>query len=142
MSYNLNRFIEAQNAKFDGYEAALDEIKRGRKQGHWIWYIFPQLKELGKSYNAKYYGIDGMGEAIAYLADPILRKRLIEITQALLALDEVNLISVLGHTDAMKVKSCMTLFLKIEPECTIFRAVIDKFYNGQVDNRTLDLLIL
>ena len=140
MPYDLNRFIEAQNAEYNGYEAALNEIKRGRKQGHWILYVFPLLKELGRSYNAKYYGIDGMGEAKAYLAEPILRQRLIEITKALLALDKVNPTVILGLIDAKKVKSCMSLFMKTEPELTVFRDVIDKFYSGQLDKLTLSLL--
>jgi len=140
MYYNLKRFIEAQNKECKGYETALCEIRRGKKTEHWIWYIFPQLKELRKSPCAKFYGIDGIDEAKAYFADPILQERLIEITQALLDLDEADPVKILGYTDAMKVKSCMTLFLQIRPENMIFHAVLDKFYDGQLDDETLALL--
>jgi len=140
MSFNLNRFLKAQSAENEGYETALKEIKKGRKVGHWIWYIFPQLKELGWSPIAKHYGIDGINEAIAYSSEPVLWARLIEISQALLALSETNPVKILGHTDAMKVKSCMTLFLSVEPNNEVFQAVIDKFYMGELDGQTIAIL--
>ena len=141
MTYDLEKFVKSQNAGYGGYEMALDEIKRGKKQSHWIWYIFPQLKQLGRSSTAQYFGIDDIHEATAYLSHPILGARLIEISQALLDLDETDPVKILGHTDAMKVKSCMTLFLQIQPENKVLRAVIDKYYNGQLDNKTLSYLI-
>ena len=140
MLYDLERFIKSQSARYEGYEMALDEIKHGKKQSHWIWYIFPQLKHLGRSSTAQYFGIGDIQEATAYFSHPILGTRLIEIAQTLLDLDETDPIKILGHTDAMKVKSCMTLFLQIQPENKVFRAVIDKYYGGQLDYKTLSLL--
>ena len=140
MSFDLNRFLEAQSKEFDGYETALREIKSGKKGGHWIWYIFPQLKKLGKSSNAQYYGIDGIEEAIAYASEPVLWERLLEISQALLNLSETNPEIILGQPDDKKVKSCMTLFLSVEPNNEVFQAVIDKFYMGNLDGATLKIL--
>lgn len=140
MSYDLNRFHKAQSADNWGYETAINEIKNGRKVGHWIWYIFPQLKELGRSSTAQYYGIDGIDEARAYFTDPVLSARLAEISQALAALAETDPIKILGHTDAMKVKSCMTLFLSVDPNNKTFQTVIDKFYGGKLDQLTIEAL--
>ena len=140
MTYDLNRFHEAQSANYEGYATALAEIKNGRKVGHWIWYIFPQLKELGRSSTAQYYGIDGIDEARTYFADPVLSARLVEISQTFAALAENNPVKILGHTDAMKVKSCMTLFLSVDPNNKTFQTVIDKFYGGKLDGLTIDVL--
>jgi len=140
MSFDLDRFLKAQSAEYEGYETALKEIRTGRKISHWIWYIFPQLKELGRSPTARYYGIDGINEAIAYSSEPVLWARLIEISQALLDLSETDPVKVLGHTDAMKVKSCMTLFLSVEPNNEVLQAVIDKFYMGRLDDLTVSIL--
>ncbi|MBR3313768.1 MAG: DUF1810 domain-containing protein [Atopobiaceae bacterium] len=137
MAYNLQRFKDAQT--YD-YEQALSELRAGRKTSHWIWYIFPQLRELGRSRMARYYGIAGMGEAEAYYADELLRGRLVEISQALLALDENDPIRVLGSIDAMKVRSCMTLFSQVRGTDPVFTAVLAKYYNGKLDSRTLELL--
>ena len=140
MSYDLNRFIKAQDAKYEGYASALSEIKGGRKLSHWIWYVFPQLKGLGWSSIAQYYGIDGVGEAAAYFAHPILGARLIEISRALIDLGETDAAKVLGHTDAMKVRSCMTLFLIVDPGNETFQAVLDKYYGGGLDERTREII--
>ena len=140
MSYNLNRFLKAQNVERGGYESILHEIRTGKKTGHWIWYIFPQLKELGRSSIAQHYGIDGINEAIAYSKEPVLWARLIKISQALLDISETNPEKIFGHTDAMKVKSCMTLFLSVEPNNEVFKAVIDKFYMGKLDELTISIL--
>ncbi len=137
VNYNLNRFLEAQK---QDYMIALSEIKSGRKDSHWIWYIFPQLIELGRSSTAKYYGINGIGEAAEYLNHPILRDHLIEISTALLSLETNNPTEVLGSPDDMKVRSCMTLFSHVRSDITVFQAVLDKFYNGKQDGRTVDLL--
>jgi len=139
-SFDLDRFIKAQNDKYEGYNSALSEIRQGRKQGHWIWYVFPQLKNLGRSSTAQFYGIDGIDEARAYLDEPVLRERLIEISQALLEIEETNPVKVLGHTDAMKVKSSITLFLAADPTIEVFRNVLDKFYQGKLDSLTTDIL--
>ena len=135
-SSDLERFVEAQELM---YMMALDEVRNGRKRGHWIWYIFPQLKGLGESYNSSYYGIDGIEEARAYLAHPVLGARLREITAAFLALKGESTKDVFGHLDAMKVRSCMTLFNEVADD-DLFRNVLDRYYNGVADNRTLAIL--
>ncbi len=137
MSYDLKRFKEAQA---DDYEQALKEIKQGRKTSHWMWYIFPQLKELGRSATAKYYGIDGLGEAKAYMADPELRRNLLEISDALLHQPEEDIQRVMGYPDDLKLCSCMTLFEAAAPGYTVFREVQVKFFDGKRDSVTLKLL--
>lgn len=137
MGYDLKRFKEAQA---EDYEQALKEIKQGRKSSHWIWYIFPQLKELGRSETAKYFGIDGLGEAKAYMADPELRQNLLEITEALLHQPEKDIHRVMGCPDDLKLCSCMTLFEAAAPEYTVFREIQVKFFDGKRDSVTLKLL--
>lgn len=137
MKYNLDRFKEAQR---NDYETALEEIRNGMKLSHWIWYIFPQLKELGYSPTARYYGIDGRGEAEAYLEDDVLRGRLIEISKALLSLDSSDPMLVMGYPDNLKLRSCMTLFDYVDPEIDVFGRVLEKFYSGEKDDRTIELL--
>jgi uncharacterized protein (DUF1810 family) len=133
---SLERFLRAQ---LWDYETALKEISSGRKMSHWMWYIFPQMRGLGLSENATYYGIKDLEEAKEYLNHPVLGARLREITTAFLQLSGVSAKEVLGHTDAMKMLSCMTLFNVVTPK-DIFQQVIDKYYNGRVDRRTLSLL--
>ena len=137
MKYNLERFREAQK---DDYETALEEIRSGMKLTHWIWYIFPQLKELSYSSTARYYGIDGRGEAEAYLKDDVLRGRLIEISEALLSLDSSDPEEVMGYPDNLKLRSCMTLFEYIAPGIDVFGKVLEKFYSGEKDEKTIELL--
>lgn len=137
MKDDLKRFLDAQ--KYD-YDPALREIRSGHKRSHWIWYIFPQLKALGYSDTAKKYGIRDLDEAKAYLNEPTLRSRLIEISEALLALPENDPLKVMGHPDDLKLRSSMTLFAAADPECTVFQRVLDKFYSGKPDTKTLDLL--
>lgn len=134
--FNLERFVEAQNKSFDGYETALEEIKSGMKRSHWIWYIFPQIKGLGHSYNSEFYGISGLEEAEAYLSHDLLGERLREITKALLMHASKPAINVLGPIDDMKVKSCMTLFDLVSPN-DVFEEVLDKFYVGNRCEKTL-----
>ena len=134
--YNLNRFIEAQNKN---YNVALNEIKNGKKLTHWIWYIFPQLKELGFSNTSLYYGISSIEEAKEYLKNEYLNNHLIEITEALLNLENKDIVEVLGYPDNLKVKSCMTLFYYASNN-EIFKKVIDKFYNGEFDINTVKLI--
>ena len=136
MAYDLSRFHKAQQGS---YETALAEIRSGRKRSHWIWYIFPQIQGLGFSSTAQYYAIENLEEAKAYLADPVLRERLLAISYALLALDSCDPSEVMGYPDDLKLRSSMTLFSLAEPECTVFRDVLDKFYNGQEDSRTIAL---
>lgn len=133
----LDRFKKAQELD---YETALSEIKNGEKQSHWIWYIFPQLKELGFSPTAKFYGIEDFQEAKAYLEDELLKNRLIEISNALLELKSNNPTEVMGYPDDLKLKSCMTLFNAVNPEIEVFKKVLEKYFNGEKDLKTLELL--
>ena len=135
--YDLSRFTEAQKCD---YEAALKEIKRGHKTSHWIWYIFPQLKALGRSSMAQHFGIENLDEAKEYLADEILRGRLLEITQALLELENTDIEYIMGSAiDKKKLLSSMTLFHLAEPTCEIFTKVIEKYFGGQLDEMTVNL---
>lgn len=136
---DLNRFISAH--EWD-YKDALKEIKRGYKMGHWIWYIFPQMKGLGLSSMSEYYGISSRQEAEDYLTHPILNQRLREITTALLKHSgKLTAWEILGTTDAIKVRSCMTLFDAISPN-DIFADVLNKFYEGVRCDKTLDFIKL
>lgn len=133
VTYDLERFIEAQ--KLD-YDIALNEIRKGQKRGHWIWYIFPQIKGLGHSYNSEYYGISGTKEAKAYLDHPLLGARLREISQALLYCGNPSADDILGFPDVLKVRSCMTLFDLVSPN-DIFKQVLDKYYDGKLCDKTI-----
>jgi len=135
-AYNIDRFLSAQA---DGFERALAEIKNGKKESHWIWYIFPQLRGLGHSDMAHFYGINGLEEAKEYLKNDILRSNLIEISQALYECNgEIK--SILGYPDSLKVLSCMTLFNVADPSIEVFEDVLDKFYGGDRDKATLDII--
>ncbi len=123
--FNLNRFLEAQE---DSYAQALSEIQAGRKESHWIWYIFPQLAGLGYSHNAVYYGISGVEEAQAYLEHPLLGARLIEISNALLIHKNKSIEQIIGPVDALKLKSCMDLFASLPKSDSVFDEVIGQFY--------------
>ena len=133
---NLERFVEAQE---ESYDVALCEIKKGRKESHWMWYIFPQVKGLGVSSTAQYYAIQSKAEAEAYMAHPVLSKRLLEISEELLKLDSNDAREVFGYPDDLKLKSSMTLFSLISRK-TVFKRVLDKFFDGQIDERTVDIL--
>lgn len=122
------------------YEIALREIKAGRKISHWMWYIFPQLKGLGRSPMAKAYGIDGIDEARAYLADPTLSARLHEVAGSLLLLDESDAVNIFGDIDAMKLRSSMTLFAVLSPKGSLFQLVLNKYFDGEMDDLTLGML--
>ena len=112
MSYDLSRFHRAQPRDYD---QALSEIRAGRKRSHWIWYIFPQIQGLGYSSTAQFYAIQDLSEAKAYLADPVLRERLLEISGALLGLESSDPSAVMGYPDDLKLRSSMTLFALAEP---------------------------
>jgi len=134
---NIQRFLDAQSAT---YARALQEIKQGRKQSHWMWYIFPQLAGLGRSETAKYFAIKDMQEANAYISDQVLGVRLIEITEALLVINNKTANQVFGGPDDLKLKSCMTLFASLDNPNAVFQKVLDKYYDGKKDNNTLALL--
>ncbi len=134
--YDLERFVKAQAVMF---ERALSEIRAGRKRSHWMWYIFPQLKKLGHSANAVYYGISDVDEARAYIQNDLLRENLMEISRALLELESSDPVSILGDVDSLKLLSCMTLFEIAAPDIPEFAAVIEKFYGGKRDEMTVKL---
>ena len=136
---DLERFIMPQEIN---YKFALREMKAGRKQSHWIWFIFPQLRGLGPSRKSEIYGIKDIDEAKNYLAHPVLGKRLIEITETILSLstnDPFDLMA--SEIDAIKLKSSMTLFaLASGEEDSIFHKVLEKFFGGEMDGETINLI--
>ena len=137
--YNLDRFVKAQRVD---YQTALSEIKKGRKRSHWMWYIFPQLKGLGRSPTSEFYGIASLEEAAAFLEDPYLGGNLREICSALTVLATSNAREVFGVPDDMKLKSSMTLFAHACSSNQIFLDVLEKYSQGQQDTQTLKLLNL
>lgn len=133
----LSRFLKAQE---DMYEEALSEIRAGRKRSHWMWFIFPQIKGLGHSGIAAYYAIRDLDEARDYLKDPVLGERLEETAKALLDLGTDDASAVFGYPDDLKLRSSMTVFLKADPENPVFRQVLEKFFGGEEDPKTIALL--
>ena len=131
--FNLKRFIDAQS---NTYERALNEIENGRKQSHWMWYIFPQYLGLGRSSMSVKYSISSKEEAISYLKHPILGSRLKEITKAFLSIENKTAYEVLGGPDDLKIKSSMTLFDTIQSEMDLFNSVLEKYFKGDRCNRT------
>jgi uncharacterized protein (DUF1810 family) len=125
--FNLGRFISATNGAYAG---AFTELRAGRKEGHWMWFIFPQLAMLGKSDRAKFFGISGLDEAAAFLADASLGPRLIEISRTLLAHKGCDAAEILGDVDALKLRSCMTLFAAIPGANSVFNEVLDELFDG------------
>jgi uncharacterized protein (DUF1810 family) len=136
-SYNLDRFLEAQAADYD---TALAEIRSGRKRSHWMWYVFPQIAGLGVSETSQYFAIRNLAEAKAYLAHPILGPRLIECADALLALDGRTAREIFGSPDDLKLRSSATLFAHVSPARSAFQRVLEKYFDGASDERTLRLL--
>lgn len=134
---DLQRFTDAQKRD---YQTALAEIKRGRKQSHWMWYIFPQIDGLGFSSTAKFYAIKDLNEAKEYLENAILGERLIEISEALLEIEGVTAHQIFGSPDDMKLKSSMTLFNALDETNPVFQKVLDKYYDGAKDEKTLQLI--
>lgn len=134
---NLQRFIDAQN---ENYNIALEEIKNGKKRSHWIWYIFPQIDGLGFSSISKMYAIKDINEAKAYLENEILYNHLIEMCNALLNLHTNNIEDIMNEPDDMKLRSSMTLFSEASPDNPIFIDVLNKYFYGIKDKKTLVLL--
>ena len=137
MDNDLERFLIAQQTY---YRIALQEIKSGQKRSHWMWFIFPQIAGLGYSETARYYAIKDMGEAKAYMEDYTLSSNLIEISQALLDVDSDDATAVMGWPDNLKLKSSMNLFALAKPECEVFQKVLDKFFHGKRDQKTIEIL--
>ena len=138
---DLDRFVTAQD-EGGTYERALAELRAGRKRSHWMWFVLPQVTGLGRSPTAQFYGVDGVGEARAYLAHPVLGGRLRECVEALLSLDGADPVAVLGGIDAVKLRSSMTLFALAAGADGDgpFRAVLEKFFDGEADPATVSLL--
>ena len=135
--FDLNRFLQAQET---GYKSALEEIRRGRKLTHWMWYNFPQYAGLGFSSTSVFYAVKSLDEARAYLAHPVLGARLAECCRALLALDGLSAQEIFGSPDDLKLCSCMTLFARVSLPGSVFEQVLAKYYDGKSDQRTLELL--
>lgn len=135
--FGLSRFLEAQAGS---YGNALDELRAGRKQSHWIWYVFPQLAGLGRSSASKRFGLSGVAEAAAYLAHPVLGARLREAVGAMLTHESVPAADILGGMDAMKFRSCLTLFNLAAPAEPLFSEALQRFFADQPDRVTLQLV--
>ena len=136
---DLERFVRAQDD--DGtFARALGELRAGRKTSHWMWFVFPQVAGLGRSPIARTYAVSDLAEARAYLAHPVLGPRLRQCSQAVLDVDGSSAVQVLGPVDAMKLRSCMTLFARADPDEPVFTGVLEKFFDGQPDTATDDLL--
>lgn len=137
--FDLRRFLDAQD-RGDTYAQAVDEVRRGRKVTHWIWFVFPQLAGLGRSPTARRYAISSLEEARAYVEHPILGERLRESIRTLLAVTGLSAEDIFGGLDAMKVRSSMTLFARVEPVEALCTKVIDRYFEGRFDGTTDQLL--
>ena len=135
--FDLERFVRAQAPV---YEAVRAELAAGRKRSHWMWFVFPQLRGLGRSSTAQHYGITSLEEARAYLAHPLLGKRLRECCGLMLAVQGRSANQILGSPDDLKFRSCVTLFALAAPEEAVFRQALDKYYGGEPDPQTLAAL--
>lgn len=137
--YDLERFAAAQDAG-DTYASAVAELRAGRKVGHWMWFVFPQLAGLGTSPTSRRYAIASLEEARQYLAHPVLGERLEECARTLTELDGKTAEEIFGPADAMKLRSSMTLFARAAPERPLFQAVLDRYFAGRADEATGALL--
>jgi uncharacterized protein (DUF1810 family) len=137
-SFDLNRFVVAQK---QDYAVALDELTQGKKYSHWMWYIFPQIEGLGHSHIAQKYAIRNINEAKAYLVHPVLGARLIECCKVLLNLDSNYTASeIFGFPDDLKLKSSITLFAKVSAEDSVFHQVVNQYFDGEFDSKTIEIL--
>jgi len=137
--FDLARFVDAQDSG-GTYDQALGELRAGRKHSHWMWFVFPQIAGLGHSPMAQHYAISGLPEARAYLAHPVLGRRLVECARTLTGLAETDAVRVLGPVDAQKLRSSMTLFALAAPEEPVFRGVLDHWFAGVEDEATTSRL--
>ena len=135
--YDMDRFVKAQK---NSYDTALSEIRDGMKRSHWMWYIFPQIIGLGRSEIAVFYSIVDEEEARTYIQNELLRSHLLEISNALLEVESSDPEHVMGFPDNFKLQSCMTLFAEVAPEEDVFQKVLDKFFAGEKDKQTLQIL--
>ena len=136
-NYNLDRFIKEQQRD---YSTAYTELSQGRKRSHWSWWIIPQIVGLGMTATSHKYAIKSLDEAIAFLAHPYLGKNIREISKVLLELESNDATAIMGYPDDLKLRSCMTLFAEADPNEEVFQKVLDKFFNGEKDERTLAIL--
>lgn len=137
VSHDLERFVRAQERT---YQTALAEIRGGRKRSHWMWYVFPQIAGLGFSETSQRYAIRNRAEARAYLAHPLLGPRLIECFEAALSVDGRTAHAMFGSPDDLKFRSCATLFACVTPPGSVFQRALDKYFGGERDPRTLELV--
>ena len=135
--HDLDRFVRAQSAN---YASAISEIRSGRKRSHWMWYVFPQIDGLGFSSTTKRYSIKSVEEAEAYLRHPVLGLRLSECFEALLAVEGRSAFEIFGPIDEMKLQSCATLFARVSPSGSVFERILEKYFRGERDGKTLRLL--
>ena len=134
---SLNRFLEAQE---NIYPRALQELHNGKKTSHWMWFIFPQIEGLGHSSTAKYYSIRSIKEARDYVAHPVLGERLLECANILVNLSGKTASAIFGYPDDLKLRSSMTLFNYVAPEYNVFADVLEKYFGGEEDEKTLLIL--
>ena len=135
--FELERFVRRQALD---YETALAELRAGQKRTHWMWYTFPQIDGLGKSFVAKRYAIRSLDEARAYLAHPVLGPRLIECCEALLAIEGKTAVEILGTPDDLKLRSCATLFARVSPAASVFERLLVRYFDGAADAATIAIL--
>jgi uncharacterized protein (DUF1810 family) len=137
--YDLQRFVEAQDAG-GTYYMAVGELRNGRKESHWMWFVFPQITGLGHSPTAQHYAISGLPEARAYVRHPVLGPRLAECAHVLNKLHGSDAVAILGPIDAQKLQSSMTLFSRADPDEPVYRTVLDRYFAGQFDDGTITRL--
>ena len=135
--YDLARFVRAQESDYD---QAMSEIRAGRKRSHWMWYIFPQFDGLGVSSTSRQYSIKSVAEAEGYLRHPVLGPRLLESVQAVLDVEGRSALEVFGSPDDMKLRSCATLFACVSPAGSVFEQLLDRYFGGERDDKTLRLV--
>ena len=135
--FNLARFLKAQGPV---YEQALAELRAGRKRSHWMWYVFPQIAGLGHSPTSVHYAIGSIEEAVAYLAHPILGPRLIACAEAVLQIEGRSAVEIFGSPDDLKLRSSATLFAAVSPEGSAFQRIIEQYFDGESDARTIELI--
>ena len=135
--FSLGRFLRPQD---EVYPRVLAELRAGCKRSHWIWFVFPQMAGLGHSYESTYFGISSLEEAVAYLRHPVLGPRLVECTELVNQIEDCSIREIFGAPDDLKFRSCMTLFARAAEDDTVFRAALDKYFGGQPDRLTLELL--
>jgi uncharacterized protein (DUF1810 family) len=136
-SHDLQRFVDAQSGVYD---RALAELRAGRKESHWMWFVFPQIAGLGRSATSERFAIRTLAEAAAYLQHPVLGPRLMECAEAMLSVPRRSAHEILGSPDDLKLQSSATLFSRIAPDGSVFHRLLDRFFDGVPDERTLELL--